>query len=548
MLSFDSTRESEYSEYLDILYKTAATKYPDCADIDAVVSETMLAFLVAIEKGNVIEHPKAFILGILRNQYNKYLREKYKNSIITYDTPEDMADDDIIDTRGEEYAYVRREIGRLIKIYRDVTVRYYVHGESVEQIAAALKIPKGTVLSRLASARSQIKEGLNEMEKYSQLSYEPKRVSLGIWGGSGLSGEPFSLVRSPIEANILVLAYEVPVSVRGIADAMGMPAAYIEPIVERLVAGELLGRTAGNLVYTRCFMQKYEDMFGDIPLQEALAKKNAEVIWKTAWKHIAPLTEREEFAVMSEKQKGTLLLFLMYQTISDVVISSKPKSENEPKEPLERPNGGRWLASARVLDNGQAQNNIYDVSGPAHINYSAENNGQFDCMMFDCQSVFGDAHWAYEKFKYRVSLRSIARFYASLLPCDVKTDNSLIYELVPEFEKLHIIRRDENGEIKLDIPAIPFDCTDIWNKMSRELKNDLHKLLGDELTGLWLSRKNHVPKHVDCREMYIHEGACKAYTLAQLLEIVKQGFLPYKVEVGKTPLIYVAYRRSEAKK
>ncbi len=548
MLHFDTINESEYSDYLDILYKTAGVKYSDCDDVDTLVGESMLAFLIAIDKGRAIEHPKAFLLGILRNHYNKYLREKYKNSIVSYDMPEDIADDCVPDTSSEEYAYVRREIGRLINIYRDVTLRYYVHGESVEQISSALKIPKGTVLSRLSTARSQIKEGLSVMEKYSQLSYEPKRVSLSIWGGIGLSGEPFSLITSPLEANILVLAYENPVSVRGISDALGIPSAYIEPVIERLIDGELLGKTAGELVYTRCFMQKYEESFGDIFLQETLSKKNASAVWETAWKHISPLTEREEFALMSEKQKGTLVLYLIFEALSNAVSSSKPKSEREPKAPLERPNAGKWLATATVFEEKQKRNSIYDSSGPVQVNYSSANNEKLDCIMRDCQSVFGDAHWAYANFKYKVSLRSIARFYASLMPCEVKTDNPLVYELIPEFEKLNILKRSSKGEIILDIPALPFDCTDAWNEMGKRLDKDMCELLSDELSTLWLSRKNNVPKHIDGREMYIHHSACKAYTLAQLLEIVRQELMPYRVEIGKTPLIYLAYRRSEVKK
>ena len=76
----------------------------------------------------------------------------------------------------------------------------------------------------------------------------------------------------------LILAYENPVSVRGIADTIGMPTAYIEPLIDKLVEGELMGRTEGGLVYTRCFIQRQSESFGDIPAQEALADKNAEVV------------------------------------------------------------------------------------------------------------------------------------------------------------------------------------------------------------------------------------------------------------------------------
>jgi hypothetical protein len=37
-----------------------------------------------------------------------------------------------------------------------------------------------------------------------------------------------------------------------------------------------------------------------------------------------------------------------------------------------------------------------------------------------------------------------------------------------------------------------------------------------------------------------------AYTTAQMLAIVKQNLLPYPVVIGKTPLIYIAYRKKDA--
>ena len=74
-------------------------------------------------------------------------------------------------------------------------MRYYVHGHSVEQIAKELHISAGTVKSRLSSARGQIKEGLKGMEKYDPISYEPKKVTLSIWGGTGFANEPFSLLK-----------------------------------------------------------------------------------------------------------------------------------------------------------------------------------------------------------------------------------------------------------------------------------------------------------------------------------------------------------------
>ncbi len=548
MSDFDMDFEKKCEEYLNYLYATAGHKYGDMDDIDSLVQDTMMVYIIKSRRGDVIKYPKAFLASTLHHKYNDMLREKYHSQIVSCDVSESMAEDEVDDAelRSEEYASVRREIGRLICIYREVTIRYYVHGKSVEQIATELGISKGTVLSRLSSARGQIKEGLQAMEKYSEYSYAPKVVSIGVWGSYGLSGEPESLIRSPIESNILVLAYENPVSIRGLADTMGMPSAYIEPIVEALIKGELLGRTAGGLVYTRCYMQKYEDCFGNVPAQEALADKYAEKVWNIVWKHIAPLTERAEFAQMNEKQKATLVLFTIRQAIAKCIMNTKPSVESDPKSPPERPNGGRWLATATVYENGQRRDSIYESSGPVLVNYSADNDGNNTCQMFDFQSVFGDAHWAYAKMKYKLSMQTVLRFYASLLPCDAKPDNNMIYELIPDFEKLHILRRLENGEIALDIPALTFDEVKCWNQKIAEIRKELKDLLGDELKKLWSTQKNKAPKHIDYPEYYKYlDSSLMAYVTAQLLSIVKKGLLPYQIEIGKTPIIYIAYRKKQ---
>ncbi|MBQ9133170.1 MAG: RNA polymerase sigma factor [Clostridia bacterium] len=550
MIDFDKAFAKECEEYLLYVSELAARKYGDCPDMDSLIQDSIMALLERKRQGVAVQHPKGFLAAVLQNKYNAWLRQKYKNNVLSYECADIPQDDALLqkeeaESRDEEYTAVRRELGRLIRIYREVAVRYYVHGHSVEKIASDLHISAGTVKSRLSSARDQIREGL-EMEKYAQVSYEPKKMAMAIWGSCGLSNEPFSLLHSDLEPNILLLAYENPVSVRGIADTMGMPTAYIEPLIDKLVEGELMGRTDGGLVYTRCFIQQQSESFGDIPRQEALADKYAETVWQTVWKHLEPLMVRAEFASMSEKQKATLCLFVMHQTLADVVRRCKPKSENEPKQPPERPNAGRWLATGTILDAGPKQRVKYASSGPVQVAYSKNNDGRYACRMFDCQSLFGDAHWAYNTFKYKCSLQSILRFYASFLPCDVETDNKLLHELIPEFEKLCILKRGGDGEVALDIPALTFEeARQYLDPAMAAIREELYALLHTDLEKVWVCRKNRVPKHVDQWQYYLHIGAMDAYAKAQMLAIVQKDLLPYPVTVGKTPIIFVVYEKKE---
>ena len=545
---FMPNAENPYREYLEYLYAVAARLYSDCEDADALVQESIMAYIEAERRNGEISDPKAFLYAVMKNKYNSMLRKKYKNSVVTYDYPlEAVSDEDSFtetEDLKEEYAAVRREIGRLSRIYREVTVRHYVHGHSVDRIAADLNIPRGTVLSRLSSARNQIKEELENMEKYSSVSYEPKKVYIGIWGSQGLSGEPFSLLSSDIEGNILVLAYERPVSVKEISDAMGMPGAYIEPLVTKLICGELMGKTSGGLVYTKCFMKNYDDAFGDIAAQEEISDKFADTVWETVNSNLSEFYESAIFSNMNEKQKATVILFVMNQALGGLTMLCMPRGKDDLKAPPERPNAGRWVASCTVRSQGDKFNK-YDSSGPVWVSYS-KNNDAPDFQMKDCQSLFGDAHWIYPTFKYKFNLREILRFYASFTPCEVKAENDKIFELVPDFEKLCILRRDENGEIQLDIPYMTLDDEAKYLTPAIEkIKAELFEKIGQKLSEVAERTKNRVPPHVEYREHFLYEGVLRAYPKAQMLAIVEKGLMPYRVNVGKTPIILVLYKNKE---
>lgn len=548
-------REERYAQHLDYLYVTAHIKYGDCPEIDTLVQESILAFFLKEQHGEPISHAKAMLDGILHHKYNDWLRRKYRNRIVSYeyDLPGDIeaqgdgGGDDALQ-RSEEYAAVRREIGRLMALHREVTVRHYLHGESVDDIARALGIPRGTVLSRLSAARSKIREGITSMEKYTSASYEPRELSLGIWGSCAPhSGEPFSLVSSLVEANVLILAYERPLTIRDLADAMGMPCAYLEPTVDKLVAGELMGRTPSGQVYTRCHLQQAEHRFGNIPAQEALAAARAADIADIMRQHTAALFESPCVRDMTDKQKATLWLIILNESLSYTVQKTRPHIEGVPEQPPERPNGGRWLASGTVMARDPAQRpaarKTYARSGPVLVQYCERDDGRVTCRMKDFQSVFGDAHWAYaEALPYRFSLQSLLRFYASLLPCDVTLDRTEIHEAIPALERLHILRR-ERGRVCLDVPALTFETAQaLLDPAIRAISHALLALLADELPRLWEAGRHAVPAHVDAAAYYAYEDALGAYPIAQMLAIVHGGLCPYPVTVGETPLIVVIYR------
>jgi RNA polymerase sigma-70 factor (ECF subfamily) len=67
-------------------------------------------------------------------------------------------EDDLV--KREEIQRVRTLVNQLKDKYRIPTVLFYTNGLSVTEIAAVLKIPAGTVKSRLFKARKLIEEGM----------------------------------------------------------------------------------------------------------------------------------------------------------------------------------------------------------------------------------------------------------------------------------------------------------------------------------------------------------------------------------------------------
>ncbi|MBQ8509251.1 MAG: RNA polymerase sigma factor [Clostridia bacterium] len=540
--------ENELTQYYAELLDYACRRCRTMREAEEVASDTILAVLTDIRMGKVIDHPIAYMRGVFANKHNEWLRRRYQDSIVVWDdgtmlsrVRESHIDAREMAQREFDEAKVRRELGRLTAIYREVMVRYYMKGERVDAIAAALGIPVGTVKRRLAAGREQVRDGIVMQEKrYSNLSYAPKSLHIGIWGNSSTRNEPFSLVYpSKIAQNLLILAYEKPTSPKVLADALGIPLPYIEPELDKLVQGELMGKTSGGLYYTRIYLCDYNDSYGDIPAQEALAEEVCEALWTVFREGIAPVFEWDEYRAMSEKQRSTLLLYCLMVQIDGCVKYILEQLTTLPESIPERPNGGSWLAAGSWRDEGTPVHR-YDSSGPVWVSTARPDGSGIDCMMRDYQSCFGDTHWVYGGLKYSFTLREILKFYVSFVTDRVTPDDPRIYELAPDFKRLHILRQD-GDKMALDIPALPWvrhnECGRLLGKMNAAFDH----ILGERLKALILVHDNKLPAHVDAPEYYRHYGAARALPLAVLLAVVRRGLLPHPVVVGETPIIYVAY-------
>ena len=444
----DLLSDPAFDEAYLSLTRYAYTRARNTAEADEVVSDTVLCWVQDVRAGKRIENLPGYLRTVFERRLNDYLRRRYRREVEMSDDgtilnriPDDSDPEELFQSLREAEA-VRKALGRLAAIYREVVYRHYMKGQGVEEISKALGVPVGTVKSRLSDGRGQMKETvaahldrdarydinsvadtgkpMNEKTKaitadtrpYSELSYAPKKVSLSIWGSVSRKNEPFCYTDSLVAQNILVLAYEKPISIRDLSAALGIPTPYVEYEVDALVKGELMGRTPGGLVYTRIFMQTEETCYGNVEAQEALAAEIAPEIWRRMEEGLAPLWADEASATRSYTAKQTAIfrLMLVNQLIERVFFAPDMEMRNPDVRPVPRPNGGRWLATGTVYEYGQRlYTHKYSCSGPVKVNEVKPPAKEGDlpiqmAMMMDYQSFFGDTHWNYGRMSSQNSL------------------------------------------------------------------------------------------------------------------------------------------------
>lgn len=150
------TKEQFTQNILDceeMLFRISMSMLKNEADCqDAMQTAILLAYEKLYTLKNQ-EYFKTWIVRILINVCNKQLKFRQKSiEIKDYYKTEDSS---------QETAEIRMLVESLPVKIRQVIVLYYMEDFSTKEISSILKIPKGTVLSRLAKGRDLLKIDLS---------------------------------------------------------------------------------------------------------------------------------------------------------------------------------------------------------------------------------------------------------------------------------------------------------------------------------------------------------------------------------------------------
>jgi RNA polymerase sigma-70 factor, ECF subfamily len=156
----------DLSEYLDGLYGYALVLARNSAEAEDLVQETCLRALRAMERLHADSNVKSWLFTILRNIWlNQLRRRRTTPEMVELDSeggandPPDTSKDPHAVYVGElEREQVQAAIEQLPVEFREIIILREYEELSYQEIAAVLDCPPGTVMSRLARARSKLRE------------------------------------------------------------------------------------------------------------------------------------------------------------------------------------------------------------------------------------------------------------------------------------------------------------------------------------------------------------------------------------------------------
>jgi len=157
----------DFSEYLDGLYGYAMVLSRNRTEAEDLVQETCLRALRAMQRLRPDSNIKSWLFTILRNIWLNQLRQsRTVPEGLDPDTGEDGVNR-IVETAKDPHAtyvsnvergQIRNAIQQLPLEFREIILLREYEDLSYEQIASLLGCPVGTVMSRLARARSKLRD------------------------------------------------------------------------------------------------------------------------------------------------------------------------------------------------------------------------------------------------------------------------------------------------------------------------------------------------------------------------------------------------------
>lgn len=230
-------------ELLEKTFLFCWKRISDKEDARDLAGEIIVDAMLVLRSGKKIENFYGLFWRIAQNKVVDFYRKKRPAKISLDDMENSLLgfDKSIGDyIKQEELDTLSKSMTRLANIHRDILVRYYIKNQSVKEIAAALKLPTGTVTSRLSDARRNLKETFETMENRNKKESKKHQIvdfSLSFFGEGNAAAMAIS---SLIDRQILFCCREKSKTLIQLSKELEIPQLFLEESISKLIKANVL--------------------------------------------------------------------------------------------------------------------------------------------------------------------------------------------------------------------------------------------------------------------------------------------------------------------
>ena len=218
-------------------------KISDKEEAQDLAQEIIIDAMLILRSGKKIENFYGLFWQIAHNKVVDFYRKKRPVKISLDDMENSLLgfDKSIGDyIKQEELDLLSKSMTRLANIHRDILVRFYIKNQSVKEIANALKLPTGTVTSRLSDARKNLKEKYETMENRNEKSEKKNHIVDFELEFFLDAQQAWMAISSLIDRQILFACREKSQTLSQLAARLEIPELFLEDSISKLMQANVL--------------------------------------------------------------------------------------------------------------------------------------------------------------------------------------------------------------------------------------------------------------------------------------------------------------------
>lgn len=167
--------EKMFEEYSDCIYRFCCNISDNLYEAEDLFQDTFLKAMEIEKKLMDVDHKKSYLIGIALRLEKNNRRKKARHKRIApetrgFDQESDVLESIALDEKSieesliekEQLAVVRQNMLQLEPSYKIIASLYYGESMQVKEIAEIVKLPQGTVKSRLHKIRGMLRNGLED--------------------------------------------------------------------------------------------------------------------------------------------------------------------------------------------------------------------------------------------------------------------------------------------------------------------------------------------------------------------------------------------------